>query len=60
MEAISGIAVKEIIDGEWSLEKELDQLFDEHNFSDILCDGQCATCLQRDWCLLTPASRYVK
>ncbi|HPQ40038.1 MAG TPA: hypothetical protein PLV45_06650 [bacterium] len=42
------------------MKEELERLFSENDFSDILCDGRCATCLQREWCLLTPASRYVK
>ena len=39
---------------------ELERIFSENEFSEILCDGRCATCMQREWCLLTPASRYVK
>lgn len=42
------------------LKTELERLFSENDFSDILCDGKCATCLQREWCMLTPAARYVK
>lgn len=42
------------------LREELEKLFSENEFSDILCDGRCATCLQREWCMLTPAARYVK
>jgi len=45
---------------EQTLKEELDRLFSENEFSDILCDGRCATCMQREWCVLTPAARYVK
>ncbi|MCD4655338.1 hypothetical protein K8T06_15565 [bacterium] len=41
-------------------EQALDNLFDKHDFSDILCDGRCTLCTQRDWCMLTPSARYVK
>jgi len=41
-------------------EQDLDNLFDKNDFSDILCDGKCTFCVQRDWCLLTPSARYVK
>lgn len=40
--------------------QELEAFFAGCEFSEILCDGKCATCLQRDWCLLTPVSRHVK
>ncbi len=32
----------------------------DHDISDILCDGLCKNCPQKDWCLLTPVFRYVK
>ncbi|MGB3974849.1 MAG: hypothetical protein WBM02_02785 [bacterium] len=28
--------------------------------TDVFCDGECETCLQSKWCLLTPVFRYVK
>jgi hypothetical protein len=43
-----------------TISQELEVFFSQCEFSEILCDGQCTTCLQKDWCLLTPVSRYVK
>ncbi len=60
MESNSGSVVVAEMNEQLSIEKELEKLFNEHDFADILCDGRCATCLQRDWCLLTPAARCVK
>jgi len=43
-----------------TISKELEIFFSRCEFSEILCDGKCTTCLQKEWCLLTPVSRYVK
>jgi hypothetical protein len=51
--------IREVVEQETRRE-EMERLFSENDFEDILCDGRCATCMQREWCLLTPASRCVK